>query len=197
MLHEKPSAAQANSFEALLHVIDREIEPAMMRDMGQLKEKGKRLRRQRKPYISFFLGTTELALEVGSVREIGGPPAVTRLPNLPVWIRGITQIRGEVLSVVDFVQLFTLHRDRIQNRPKASLLFSYQDFRFCLIIDKIGGVIHIDAQRDHLDAYVAAGSDPLAALADFFLGVYSTDQRRVFILNSEKLGAAPLIRNWG
>ena len=195
MSQQQLSNGQEGSLQALLASIDLETAPSLKRDMDTLKERATRNIRKKKPYISFMLGKNEMALSIQSVQEIGYLPTVTPLPNLPPWIRGIVQIRGEILSVVDFVVLFGLQDERGGSFKRSYILFKQQNFKFCLVVNRITGVVNFDEQRDHLGAY-SEQADNLAQLSVFFKGVLAVDNRNVCILDSEKLGNSSLIRKW-
>jgi len=182
------------SLQTLLATIDRETAPALAQDAALLKERAARNIRRKKPYISFMLGDDEMALSIDSIQEIGYLPTVTPLPNLPPWIKGIVQIRGEILSVVDFFVLFGLQEERALRR--SYILYKQRDFKFCLLVNRITGVVNLDEQRDPLAPYVPARAEHLTRLAPFFKGLYAMDNRTVNILDYEKLGASPLIRKW-
>lgn len=187
---------QEGSLQALLAAIDRETAPSLQRDKNLLKERATRKSSKKKPYISFMLGKNEMALAIQSVQEIGYLPAITPLPNLPSWIRGIVQIRGEILSVVDFMVLFGLGEEQGGGRKRSYILFKQQDFKFCLMVNRITGVVHFDQEHDHLEDYSPKPADDLAQLAVFFKGILTAGQRSVCLLDNEKLGNATLIRQW-
>jgi purine-binding chemotaxis protein CheW len=52
-------------------------------------------------YLSFFLAGEEYALGILQVREIIEYEAVTRVPGSPVWVRGVFNLRGRVVPLVD------------------------------------------------------------------------------------------------
>ncbi len=52
------------------------------------------------------VGPESFGIPVESLREIIAAPAITGLPYLPPWMRGIVQIRGELVSVVDTASWF-------------------------------------------------------------------------------------------
>jgi purine-binding chemotaxis protein CheW len=52
-------------------------------------------------YLSFKLGEEVFALEIGKVREVLDFTAVTKVPRTPEFIRGVTNVRGSVVPVVD------------------------------------------------------------------------------------------------
>jgi purine-binding chemotaxis protein CheW len=52
-------------------------------------------------YLSFFIAGEECALGILQVREIIEYDTVTRVPGAPAWVRGVTNLRGSVLPVID------------------------------------------------------------------------------------------------
>ncbi|WP_028318464.1 chemotaxis protein CheW [Desulfobulbus elongatus] len=193
--HRPDTEGQENSLQTLLAAIDRETAQELALDAALLKERASRNIRKKKPYIAFLLGNDEMALAIDSIQEIGYLPAVTPLPNLPPWIRGIVQIRGEILSVIDCCLLFGIREERYHLR-RSYVLFQRQELKFCLMADRITGVVNLDEQRDPLVAYEPEQRGHLARLAPFFKGVYTMDDRTVHILDGERLGSSPLIREW-
>lgn len=188
--------SQERSLQTLIDSIDLEAAPSLKRDMEVLKERATRNIRQKNPYISFMLGKNEMALSIQSIQEIGYLPTVTPLPNLPSWIRGIVQIRSEILSVVDFMVLFGLGDEPGAGLKRSYLIFKQQDFKFCLVVNRITGVVNFDEQRDQLEVYHSEQTGNLNQLSNFFKGVLTIDNRNICILDSEKLGNASMIRKW-
>ena len=52
-------------------------------------------------YLSFYVGPEEFAIAVLGVREIMGMQDVTAVPHTPVYVKGIINLRGKVVPVVD------------------------------------------------------------------------------------------------
>lgn len=194
-VHQAPRG-EMNSLQTLLGSIDRETAPALARDLAYLQTRVLGNVSKRKAHISFILGRQEMALAIDAIQEIGHHPAVTPLPNLPRWIRGIVQIRGEILSVVDFVTLFGLQSDRLMGVRHAYILFKKGDLKFCLPVSRITGVLNIDEQGDTVKAYSSERADIPWPMVQILQGVFTVDNREVYILDAEKLGVSPLIRKW-
>ena len=75
-------------------------------------------------YLSFGLGDEVYGLEILKVQEIIGLMRVTRVPGLPDVIRGVVNLRGKVIPVVDLRRKFSME-------PKADTE------RTCIIVVKI------------------------------------------------------------
>jgi len=55
-------------------------------------------------YLTFFIGDEEYALGILRVREIIQYDVVTRVPKMPPWIRGVINLRGGVVPVLDLAR---------------------------------------------------------------------------------------------
>lgn len=194
-LAKKPGI-YAGSITDLLCQIDEETSPSLQRDLEFIRLSSSRKLRKRKPYICFLLGENELGIDINSIQEIGELPTITRLPNLPFWIPGITQIRGEILSVVDFSHLFNLPPSRLTRTRHSFILFTNQDFKFCLIVDKITGVVRIDTDHDALEEVNLDQQTPMKHVSGLLQGLIRTEQRVIHLLDSEKVAMTPQLRQW-
>ena len=59
-------------------------------------------------YLTFFLADEEYAISVQRVKEIIEYIAITKVPKVPEWIRGVINLRGNVVPVVDLAVRFGL-----------------------------------------------------------------------------------------
>lgn len=64
-------------------------------------------------YLTFFIAGEEYATAILKVREVVEYDTITVVPNTPPWIRGVTNVRGSVLPVVDLAVKFGLPRSTI------------------------------------------------------------------------------------
>lgn len=56
---------------------------------------------QERQYLTFFVAREEYALDVLRVREVVGVAPITRVPSTPAQVRGVVNLRGNVVPVVD------------------------------------------------------------------------------------------------
>jgi purine-binding chemotaxis protein CheW len=59
-------------------------------------------------YLTFFLADEEYAIGIQRVKEIIEYTAITKVPKVPEWIRGVINLRGNVVPVVDLAVRFGL-----------------------------------------------------------------------------------------
>lgn len=74
--------------------------------------------REKFSYVAVItVGNESFGIAVKSFVEVVKTPSITRVPDLPEWISGIVQIRGELITVVDMARWF-----RIASSGKCDLL---------------------------------------------------------------------------
>ena len=78
-----------------------DIDDSKAKEFGLAALKAERAATSQQKYILFSIGEAALAILQKGVVEVGDLPSVTRLPNVPSWISGITNIRSEIVSVID------------------------------------------------------------------------------------------------
>src|SRR5437764_3998756 len=79
-------------------------------------------------YLTFHLATEEFGIRVLNVREIMGVQEITAVPQTPAHIKGVINLRGKVVPVVDL-------------RLKFSLTAAEYDQRTCIIVTQVRGEI--------------------------------------------------------
>jgi purine-binding chemotaxis protein CheW len=82
---------------------------------------------QKDKYLTFALGNEFYGIEIKYVTEIVGMQSITEVPELPEYIRGIINLRGKIIPVMDV-------RLRFKKAPKE-----YND-RTCIIVVDIGNI---------------------------------------------------------
>ncbi len=60
-------------------------------------------------FLTFLLDNEVYAIDINSVREVLDLPKITAVPNMPVYVRGVINLRGKVVPVIDLRKKFNLH----------------------------------------------------------------------------------------
>lgn len=69
---------------------------------------------ERMQILVFALDDTHYALEVDLVGEVVRQPDITPVPGLPGWVLGVTNLHGDIISVVDLMSFLTKNRNAIE-----------------------------------------------------------------------------------
>jgi twitching motility protein PilI len=89
--------------------------------------------------IGFRLGTENFVASRSDVREVlPVPDQVTRVPGAKPWLRGITNVRGQLLTVVD-LKAFLGSAPAMTNRHARMLMAASRDVPVALIVDEVSG----------------------------------------------------------
>jgi chemotaxis signal transduction protein/chemotaxis regulatin CheY-phosphate phosphatase CheZ len=130
-------------------------------------------------YIGFRINIGEYAIPITRVREIINLPEITRIPQSPVYLRGITNLRGSVIPVVDLKEL--IHVQAAENGGTKVIVIASGRITFGILVDGITGVISID------EAMVESPENLPHGNAEQVEGVAKLDGRLIVLLDIKKL----------
>ena len=132
--------------------------------------------------IVFEVGREEFALPIEEVREVVKTPHIARIPQVPPHIRGVANVRGNVVAVVDLgikMSLVPEERD-----PEHLMVIKSELYQVALGIDKVPNTLVVSAQEiDHSSAVVlpAINEEP------FIRGIVRKDKRLIILLDILKM----------
>jgi len=136
-------------------------------------------------YLTFRLGQEEYGIDILKVQEIRGYESPTRIANVPAFIKGVINLRGTIVPIVDMRLKF--------NCPKVD----YDAFTVVIILNlqhRIVGIV-VDSVSD----VMSLGSGQMRAApdidsiidADSIVGLGSLEDRMLILLDIEKLMSSP------
>lgn len=96
--------------------------------------------------IQFTLGDLRAAVPLAHAVEIGRHPRITALPNLPGWVLGVSNVRGEIVSMVDLAAFLGLDRPR-SGAKRRFIVARNMEMRVGLVVDRILGIRALDPAR--------------------------------------------------
>ena len=96
-------------------------------------------------FVEFQVGAANFGISIGHVREIIQPVPVTVLPHAHPCVKGIVQIRGEVLPVIDMKKL--TGSQEVTGRPVSDSKFLVAEFNGSTVVLDVTAVNQI--QRIH------------------------------------------------
>lgn len=128
--------------------------------------------------LEFSLSHEQYAIALEYVREVYPLEELTPLPCTPVFVLGIINLRGKILSVIDIKKFFDLPEKGITNLNKVIVLES-NDMVFGILADVISGMRRIPR------AGIQPSLPTLTGIrAEYLLGV---TEDHVVVLDAEKL----------
>ena len=97
---------------------------------------------QKDKYLTFALGNEFYGIEIKYVTEIVGMQSITEVPELPEYIRGIINLRGKIIPVMD-VRLRFKKSPKEYNDRTCIIVVDISDISIGLIIDSVSEVMSI------------------------------------------------------
>jgi purine-binding chemotaxis protein CheW len=136
-------------------------------------------------YLTFKLGEEVFALDVGKIKEILEYTTVTKVPQTPEFMRGVINLRGSVVPVIDL-------------RLKFGMTATEQSINTCIIVAEVemdGETILLGALADSVQEVNDMEPEQIEAAphigtrlnTDFIKGMGKKDNTFVMILDIDKV----------
>jgi len=97
-------------------------------------------------YLTFGLGDEIFAITIEHVREIVGIQKITRVPDLPCFYKGIVNLRGRVIPVIDMRVRLGL-AERSYNERTCIVVVDVEEQTVGLVVEEIREVLQIQAEN--------------------------------------------------
>lgn len=137
--------------------------------------------------ILFQLGDTEYALPIRSVVEVGRSRTITPLPNVAPWLLGLSNLRGDVISVVDLRRFLGLEPSPLSKNYRVIVIRAGRDqVTAAVVVDRINGTAVVP------DASVRKATSPIEdPVAPYMKGVAEREGRLLVLLDVDRLLLSP------
>jgi purine-binding chemotaxis protein CheW len=158
-------------------------EPAKGSDVKKkTSEIGERLEGK---YLTFKLGDEEYGLEILKVQEIIRMQKVTKVPRAPEFVRGVINLRGKVIPVIELRKKFSMEEQEDTERTCIIVVRIERDgapIIMGIIIDEVKEVLDIDAANIEETPGFGASVD-----TEFIMGMGKLGDNVKMLLDIEKV----------
>jgi purine-binding chemotaxis protein CheW len=121
----------------------------MTGETAQARDEGGATRDKEGKYLTFALAQEEYGLEILKVREIVGYMAVTAVPQTPPHVKGVINLRGQVIPVIDLRAKFGMETAAVTDETCIIVVEITQTgrrFSTGIIVDRVQEVLDIPAK---------------------------------------------------
>jgi purine-binding chemotaxis protein CheW len=132
--------------------------------------------------VSFNLDEEEYGVDVLKVREIIRMPTVTRVPNTPLYIEGVINLRGKVIPIISMRKKFNLS-DMDNNNQTRIMVMDMDGELMGFVVDAVSEVIRISEIEIQPPPPVVNGGIDQICLS----GVINREDRLLVLLDLEKI----------
>lgn len=132
-------------------------------------------------FLSFVLGEEHYALDIMSVKEIRGYEPVTKIANAPPFIKGVINLRGDIVPIVDLRLKFDVG-EATYNEFTIVIMLNVAERIVGIVVDGVSDVIRLtdDEVRPAPEFGVAFDSR-------YLLGLAPIEEQMVILVNIERL----------
>lgn len=136
-----------------------------------------------KEYLVFILEDQEYGIDILKVQEIRGydTQTVTRIANVPSFIKGVTNLRGVIVPIVDLRIKFAL-QDASYTSQTVVVILNLESRVVGVVVDGVSDVLVLqDEQISDAPQFGTAFS------TDYLTGIGTVDERMLILVDIEKL----------
>lgn len=135
--------------------------------------------------VTFSLAGKEYGIDIMNVKEIARAGRFTYVPNSAPFVRGVYNLRGDIISVIDLRTMFHLPAERKQDDALESLLIlRVEDHVFGVIVDNIDKVVGVSSSGIQAPHPIFGDIN-----VKYIKGIIENQGKLYIILNVEKLFA--------
>jgi len=136
---------------------------------GQASKAGK--------YLTFGLNDEQYGLEILKVREIIGLMDITSVPRTPEYVKGVINLRGKVIPIVDLRLKFTMPEAE-PTEQTCVIVVDVHGTEMGIIVDQVSEVLDITGEQIEESPSFGASVD-----TDFILGMGKAGDKVTILLN--------------
>lgn len=131
-------------------------------------------------FLTFFLAGEEYGLEILKVHEIIGMLPITRVPRTPRFIRGVVNLRGKVIPIVDLRRKFGMPEAE-DSGETCIIVVAIAGLQMGIVVDRVSEVLDIASEQ--VEPAPAFGCD---VDTSFILGIGKAEGRVRILLDIDR-----------
>jgi purine-binding chemotaxis protein CheW len=131
-------------------------------------------------YCTFYVAGLYFGLDVLKVQEIIRYQEMTRVPLAPPEVRGLINLRGQIVTAIDLRRRLELS-DRPADQLPVNVVIQVDDGAISLLVDEIGDVLEVSEEWLENPPETVRGT-----ARELIRGVYKLQDRLLLILDTER-----------
>lgn len=132
-------------------------------------------------YLTFFVAQEQYGIDISRIKEIIAPINITHIPKTPPFVKGVINLRGSIIPVVDVRLKFSME-EKEMNVDTAIIIYEVDKSSIGFIVDYVEDVLSID--KKHISEAPHFGS---SIDTSFIENVAEVENDVIMLLNLEKI----------
>ncbi|MCL2791573.1 MAG: chemotaxis protein CheW [Spirochaetaceae bacterium] len=137
--------------------------------------------------VTFNLGKEEYGIDIMKVEGIVREEEIRSIPNAPLFVEGVFNLRGEIIPVISLHKRFFIDeakKDEADDLLRGFIIIRVNNMKLAVKIDKVSKVTNIDKKKVQQPPQMNRGIG-----SEYIQGVTSLDDQYIIILDIERLFA--------
>ena len=135
-------------------------------------------------YLTFTLGQEEYGVDILKVQEIRGYEAVTKIANAPAFIKGVANLRGTIVPIVDMRIKFNLG-EPVYDQFTVVIILNVAGRVVGMVVDSVSDVIELKPEQVRPAPDFSSSFD-----TRYITGLGTVDERMLILVDIERLMSA-------
>jgi purine-binding chemotaxis protein CheW len=132
-------------------------------------------------FLSFTLGQEEYGIDIQKVQELRGYDAVTRIANAPEYIKGVVNLRGIIVPIIDMRIKFNLGTPNY-DQFTVVIVLNIGGRVVGMVVDSVSDVITLAAEQIKPAPQMGSALD-----TEYLIGLGTLDERMLILVDIERL----------
>ena len=161
--------------EVTLEEIKREVSSAQKEKM----KSGERIQ-----LIVFKLAGAEYALSIDDIKEVVITPSIAKIPQTPDYIKGVSNIRGNIIAIMDMEERFNLVKTKDKKIGSYTLVIASEEFKLGILVTEVPNTLNTYTSEIDTASNVMQFS---TLEKECIKGVVKADKRLIILIDIFKL----------
>lgn len=133
--------------------------------------------------VVFRLGQEEYGLHIGQIREVVITPPITRMPQAPAYIKGVANIRGNVIAMIDLEKRFGLPVNEEAATNLFTLVIASDEYKMGILSREVPNTLTISSSS--IEGSVLSGDGQ--GDNNYINGIVKLDKRLIIMIDILKV----------
>ncbi|HEY4650170.1 MAG TPA: chemotaxis protein CheW [Pontibacter sp.] len=143
--------------------------------------------------IVFKLGAEYYGIRIEQVKEVTVTPGITRMPRTPDFVKGVANIRGDIIAVMDLEERFGLRPEApvAENQLTYTLVIEAKEYSIGVVVKEVPQSLNVAVSKmDKTPAFL----QDVAVQENYIEGIAKVDNRLIIVLDMYKILSGDEIR---
>ena len=131
-------------------------------------------------FSTFFVGDLLFGIPVEKVQEVAGFVEMTPVPLAPPKVRGLINLRGQIVTAIDLRNCLDLEGQPVGETP-VNVILRMDDGYASLLVDRVGEIVEVDE-----DAFEFPPETLRGPVRELIQGAYKLDKELMHVLDLDR-----------